>query len=638
MNRSLVVVLALASGACNPLSCIKLPELPALPDAGLPSLHGTEDPVQEELVVQGVVSLRPAAGGPASRASGVTVQVTQDRDGNGVVGASERVSTTTNGDGAYRLQVTVTAGQTAVVSFRQEGAATVFRTVTAGPRANLRQNVTLEELQDLACDGTTCAASDSSLRLTGLSPGFQASARVFNPAVQADAFPGDFAEESGKLLISGVFSAVELTDGSGGSVTTLATPAELRMRVPRDTWSLVVDTTPGNGRIDVPMYAFDEVKGTWVREGEGFLESDTGATIPESALPAIRDGSHAGGVVARASVSHFSYWNVDWPVDTKGCVRGVVLDREGQPAEGATVQVSGVTYTGSSRSQTVGPDGRFCVEVMRSEGPGEDVDQDGITGEAQTVAIRVFHRGLAYDGGRHAMPTRNATCTSGECLDVGTIRLSRDLELIPAACTVRGVVQDLQGNGVEGATVMGLDPSMDPEMWMAMCMGGQVTCEYSTQTGADGRFTLGVVMMDQLMLVAQESRDLGNGHTLSRMGTALSSGCPATEVTVVLEMGVESYELEVTVSGNTISWTPAVPATWLQVMGGDGMKWFVGAQESGFPPPVTYGTVPAGAQRVDAPDAGPPAPLASGDTVTVVLGGTSSTGYPLYGQGQVSVP
>ena len=178
-------------------------------------------------------------------------------------------------------------------------------------------------------------------------PAVSGSATVFNPVTDPEAFPGDFSDRDGNLLLSGVFAAVELLDGSGDPLRQLDKPATLRMRMPRDSWSIVQDITPGNGQIDVPLYSFAEVLGTWIREGQAVLEDGNGRTLAEGEIGDIRSGAYAGVVVARGEVQHFSYWNVDWPVTTHACITGIIIDADGKAVRGATVTTRGVTYTGT---------------------------------------------------------------------------------------------------------------------------------------------------------------------------------------------------------------------------------------------------------------------------------------------------
>lgn len=635
-RRSLCVAAgALLWGACNPLAC--LPSL-ELPDAGFPSLHGTEEAIVEELVVQGRVSLQQE-GQQATARSGVSVRLSVDADGNGALSADEQVQTTTDSDGKYRLQKAVTPGSSVVLRYQDDDAVTVHRTIKAGPKANVRLNVTLVPALPLACTGGNCAVADKRLAVAGLPGGVGGRARLFNPTTERDQFPGNFDDAAGNLLISGVFATVALTDGSGQPVSTLGSPARLTMTLPRETWRVVKDIHPGTARIEVPMYAFDDVAGTWRAEGEGVLEDGTGRVFTEADLAGIRAGTFQGAVIAAATVSHFSSWNVDWPVDTKGCITGMVLDREGQPAEGATVFASGTTYDGQSPGITVGADGRFCVDVMRSEGSGEDVDQDGVTGETQSVKIRVAHRGLLYDLGEFATPTAQGTCAAGTCLDIGSLRISQDNELIPVSCAYAGTVHDHAGVPVQGATVMGFDPALDPEMMMSVCFGGALTtpCEFVATTGADGRYSVRTAIVDGVSLFATKTQEITTGRTRMTVGATHVRGCPGTPADIEVEV-FDTVQLTVSVAGSSMAWTPVVGAASLLVTRGGDPLWTVNATaDGGFLPPVTYGTAPAGALATT-PDGGPAAPLAAGDSIMVFVGGTSPEGYPYAGSGQTTVP
>ena len=395
---------------------------------------GGSPPVGTPLVVRGMVTEGASSGGESAPLAGAAVRIGVDRDGNGSFAGAEMAETTTDDEGAYTVSLPVVAGERAVVSFESEGLASQFRTIVAGAKGDARIDVTLAELEVLTCKGTSCATAGSRLRIDGLPDGASGSARLFNPVTEPNAFPGAFVESTGKLLISGVFSAVELTDDQGTPIGQLASKATLRMALPVETWGIIIDIHEGTGAIEVPLYAFDETLGTWVRDGEAHLEDGTGAVIAESELPSIRDGSFAGVVTSVGEVGHFSYWNVDWPVDSHGCVTGIVVDTQGKPVQGASVLVRGTTYSGSSETVTTGADGRFCVDVMRSEGAGEDVDQDGVNGETQRVLVRIAYDGKVYEGGEFPVDVGNASCGTGPCTDLGPLDLSPAKQLATPPC------------------------------------------------------------------------------------------------------------------------------------------------------------------------------------------------------------
>src|SRR5262249_31762824 len=151
------------------------------------------------------------------------------------------------------------------------------------------------------------------------------------------------------------------------------------------------------------------------------LQTKLGESIAEGSLAAIKAGTYIADIYATAQVEHFSYWNVDYPVDSKGCITEAIVDEKDRPIENATIVAEGLTYVGSSMPVISGADGRFCTEAMRSERDGESVDYDDKLGEPQRVAIVATHAG-ATEVTATEMPKQPASC-GGSCLDLGPIRL-----------------------------------------------------------------------------------------------------------------------------------------------------------------------------------------------------------------------
>lgn len=593
------------------------------------------------MAVSGIVLGVEAGGAPPDALSGATVRGTVDRNRNEQIESGEEVRTTTDPDGKYRLDLTVRKGDTLVVAFEDDGKASLYRTIIAGPEADVVLNATLYAVEDLKCTGARCAVDGNALSIEGLPEDVSGSGAVFNPVTDPEAFPGDFRDDGGNLLLSGVFATVELIGGDGKAVRQLDQPVALRMRMPRDTWSIIQDITPGNGQIDVPLYAFEEILGTWVRDGQGVLEDGDGKVLGEGVLGDIRSGEYKGVVVARGAVQHFSYWNVDWPVEDHACITGVITDADGNPVEGATVMSRGVTYTGTSTPQTTGRDGRFCVDVMRSEGPGEDVDQDGIQGETQKVGFRVSYQGKVYDGGEYDIPKSQGSCGTGGCRDIGEIRLTQDRELQAAVCEVSGTVRGVDGEPVAGASVFGWDQTVPEEVLLSLCFDPQHPeqfCQFFAETKADGTFTITTAVLDGLFYYAFDS-SADETSSLLRFSQGNTRGCPSQPLDIILSEGYRSVTLTAAVTeGGVISWTPEeYQANSLVVSGATDLKWVLGAASSSIATPVTYGTVPAGTEQTFPIDASPP-PLSSGDTIQILLSGTGSDGYPYFGYGTVDVP
>jgi hypothetical protein len=382
------------------------------------SADGPPDAVPNALTISG----RVVRAGTSTGVARALVTVSIDVDGNGVVDSNERQETTTTDMGSYVVVAPVKAGQTAVVKIAQPGLAPIFRTIDAKGGAGVQLDTEMAATAPMTCAAGKCSGDTRGVSLEGVPDGTQASGMAFNPVTDTDKFPGAFDESTGALLKSAVFAAIELKDASGTPLTTFAAPVSLLMAVPADTWSIITDVTAGTDRIEVPLYSFDEKKGTWVADGQGYLQDAAGMPIPEATLAQIRARTYSGSVTAKGAISHASYWNVDWPLRTHGCITGTVVDQTGLPVAGATLFAGGVDYTASYRPQTTSSSGAFCLDVLRAEGAGEDVDGNGTMGDKHQVALHVSAQQALYLLGSFTPGATEAVC-GGTCTDVGMLAL-----------------------------------------------------------------------------------------------------------------------------------------------------------------------------------------------------------------------
>ncbi len=587
---------------------------------------GVEDPKGISLTVRGRVQ---ADGSPAEE---VTVRAVSDRNGDGKISRDEEITASTDEEGRYSLVVSASKSRSTVVSFRSSGYATVFHTVRARSTSTVELDVALLDVDPLECNGGRCRSSNGSLEITGLDASLSGAGRAFNPVTERDAFPGDFSDDQGNLLISGSFSFVELEDEEGSLVHELEAPVTLTMRVPRDTWPIIVDLEPGNDRIEVPMYAFSEVSGEWTREGDGYLALADGTVLTEDVLPQLRDGSFEGVVNALAEVNHFSYWNVDWPVESHGCVSASLRTAAGLPATGASVRIDGITYTGNS-DEVANEEGGFCAAVMRSEDEDEDIDNDGSKGTTHRVNVLVKHDGKLYALGDHEVPSAPGTCGGG-CLDLGDVDLTDDKEVVPTICEVEGIVVDTRGVPVADASVVASDALLDYETFEEMCGAGD--CDFFVSSDADGRFTFRTPMLAKLDVTAMTTVSDGP-LTQLRLGKVAKDLCPTSAVTVELNDGYDMLEIDVTVSGNSIRWTEDEPVNHIFVYSADGLpKWVIGAESATLRSPATFATLPSGFDQYF-PVSGSPEPLAAGDVIYVQSDRISEDGILLLAFGQVTL-
>jgi len=526
-------------------------------DVYLGSLKITAPPARETIqpftvpasafpVASGVASFRGTileAGNSLPTASaGVKVTVKSDLNGDGKFLGNETATVTTDAQGRYQASLGVTLDRPVLLEMSKTGFAkymNAYPNVTPG--SAVMKNHTLQPLTALNVSGGTAQSSDGRITLTGL-PGniSNVEARVFNPVTETAQFPGQFADDQDNLLVSSVFSAIEARNASGAAVTNLGANTTLCMEIPRDTWNTMGDLAPGNGQIDIPLYFYDEATGQWKRNAaDGWLEDTNRARIPEAQLASIRNGSYSGRVFGAGPITHLSYWNVDWPIETHTAIRGLIAGTNSEPVEGASVTIKGVTFTGSTSPQLTPADGTFCADTMRSENPGEDVDRDDVPGETQQVNVFVQHGTNFYSFGPFNTPVEQGTCASGGGLDVGTLVLSDANRLVPTSCTITGrmVYSGTALNGtsplnpgdpIVGATVFGFDSGV-PELLAECLFSGNCG---AGMTDANGYFTFNTIVLSEVTVFASKVESIGSfGFDYYNSFTTIA-GCPPGLVTL----------------------------------------------------------------------------------------------------------
>lgn len=527
--------------------------------------------------------------------SGVTVTVSTDIDANGSVDSTERASATTDDEGNFTISAPVAVGTRSVVSFEEEGYATQLKAIDINNLSPVTGvDVTLSQMRTLNETGDGWQDSGNSVRVSDIDIA-SGTARAFNPATESDRFPGEFADDQGNMLLSGVFAAFDLRDSQGRAVRAVSAsnPATVRMKIPRDTWGVLkdLDTSTVNV-IDVPMYYFDEETGEWVREGSGYLEDGEGNTITAAQLATITStpATFTGTVYAVSEATHFSYWNVDYPVDTHACVSGTITDADGAPVAGASVSIAGLSYTGNSATAITDASGHFCADVMRNEAAGEDLDGDGMTGETQAFSLMVRSGSKLYQLAEFQLTSGQGSCPDG-CM-------TQDFQLLPTnevavnCCTVTGKVYDPDGLPLEGASVFAFDETIESGYMNSLCTD---PAGFLDQSLADGSFEVSAEMGSALKLYAYYA-DISGDIDYYYWGQRTLASCPTTEPAITTELLYCVAQLTVSVSGQQISWTPDVTVNTLYVTDliQNNLKWVV-YSETGFSSPVTFGTLPAGA-------------------------------------------
>ncbi len=162
-----------------------------------------------------------------------------------------------------------------------------------------------------------------------------------DPAVDAElaAYPGDLRAETadGTLVQLETLGVLDVTVRQNGEDLQIADDQSIEIRIPAP--SSGADTWPAT----VPLWSFDEQTADWVEEGTATYDAT--------------DHTYGG------TITHLSPWNADLILDAT-CVRGTVVDEQGNPIPGALIQTAGIDYLGTS-SATADQSGQFCV-VVRS--------------------------------------------------------------------------------------------------------------------------------------------------------------------------------------------------------------------------------------------------------------------------------
>ena len=280
-----------------------------------------------------------------------------DTDGSGLAevtvqgGDAETVSDT---DGSFQLDAQ--AGSDVVVTFSRTGYVRGARRVDVldGTPTALQVTLAAEAAAitlDADAGGTVTGDRGAALNAppgafvdasgSAVSGEVQVHLTPFDPAVDAElaAYPGELRAQTadGSLSELETFGVLDVTVRQADEDLQIAEDQTIEIQIPAP--SSGVATPPET----VGLWSFDDAAAVWVEEGTASY-SDT-------------DNTYVG------TISHLSPWNADAPVDAT-CIRGRVVDQNGDPVPGAFIQARGIDYLGTT-SATADSSGEFCVVVRK---------------------------------------------------------------------------------------------------------------------------------------------------------------------------------------------------------------------------------------------------------------------------------
>lgn len=199
------------------------------------------------------------------------------------------------------------------------------------------------------------------------------------------AFPGGFAASVAATstattttpgtFVSGGFAAFNLVDSTGKTVKNFDKPVTASITVPAGT------TNPDGTAIvigqSLPIWSYDETNGRWVTENQGTVAS--------------MDAS--GNYVVNFSVTHLSYWNMDWHYSTV-CTANVSVK---MPAGVTRVNLSAKFVGQSGYLYTGYADGATPFKVYNAPANKEVDIKMSVPGTAVTKTTRITN--LCASGG-----------------------------------------------------------------------------------------------------------------------------------------------------------------------------------------------------------------------------------------------
>lgn len=527
-------------------------------------------PESSQLVITGTLF----AGGFAQRAQPLADATVTLRDANS--GAS-LASSTSSAAGGYRLAATVTANSRVALVVEKAGFAPTVKALVAAPYVELSQSLTLQPLTTLECVDTKCSAPR--VDIEWLEPPMNAAGEVASFELEN---PVQVNFEAAPIALA----YVKLNGGNAGS---------LALRIPSTSWSRIIDGAPGTAGIEVATVTFDPATAKWAVGATALLYSESGIELPESALSALQRQEYAGGAVARLPIVANGFVAVTGALPKLGCVTGV-LSADDKPAQG------GVLTSTVSEPTGVDATGGFCI-------PTE------VGGDAQLV--RTQYAGVPYAVLALPSPTEAGTC-GGTCRNIGSVTIKSDSLRTPKLCKFNGRVIDTLGAAVANAEVVAIDDSVLGNNVTAFCGESGTRCSFAAPSKEDGTFTLNIPLLNSALVAARVDITTATGDAQRTGGTRFTE-CPTEVVTLKLQRGVDRLDVNATVAGNVLTWSPpraAARITATNELGEE--KWFVAPAE-GITSPFTVTM-----------------PFDSGDTLLVELDGVGRDGVQYVGVGSVT--
>lgn len=226
-------------------------------------------------------------------------------------------------------------------------------------------------------------------------------------------FPGAFravdSDDSQAELVSQAFGEFKALDANGNPVS-LDRPVKVTLRLPVEYQNGTLKNENGQpyragDRID--WWYYDKTDQRWIVED---------ASPDNPGVDKAWVVSQDNALFVQAWVTHFSWWNADYP-QTRAQIRVKVVDKNGNPLKGYPVFARGITYANLSSPATTDDKGVAVVKVKKSE-----VTTHGAAGsERVEIFVKVGDQEILYTP---TSPDTKEGVTSGDHFEIYTPRFS----------------------------------------------------------------------------------------------------------------------------------------------------------------------------------------------------------------------
>ena len=301
----------------------------------------------------------------------VTVEVSEDRNGDGVFSRNEtRTFTSTTG---VVEGITSNSNYLRMVKVTAPGYVPIYRKFKPGdtiPDTFILQKT--EKVQvTRSRDGSVSVETDKvEVRIPSGVAGNLSAAEVgyYNPSELPENMPGNFeASYQGDALLSsaGAFN-IRFYNSKGNEVELPSSNYQIKFKVLPENYVALEDTDPSTeDKVEIPLWSFNQKTGKWVESGVGYLTDKDGKYVTPDELKKVQLGQENKELYVVGTVKHFSFYNCDIPGKVGAlCMKITNLsDLPDFLKKNAKVLVKGknIRYHGSG---TINEDGTVCVPTL----------------------------------------------------------------------------------------------------------------------------------------------------------------------------------------------------------------------------------------------------------------------------------